>query len=73
MGMSRTNSPHHRSQLSLTSSGPGGSSEDLTTPHSASTPGSAGWGSGSGLRGLQLPRRQLALNRHRSGTMGGRT
>jgi hypothetical protein len=70
----------HRSQLSLTSSGPGGSSEDLTTPHSASTPGSAGWGSvtgsgngnGSGLRGLQLPRRQLALNRDRSGTMGGR-
>jgi len=70
--------PHHRSQLSLTSSGPGGSSEDLTTPHSASTPGSAGWGSatgsgsGNGLRGLQLPRRQLALNRDRSGTMGGR-
>jgi hypothetical protein len=64
--------------LSVTSSGPGGSSEDLTTPHSASTPGSAGWGSatgsgnGSGLRGLQLPRRQLALNRDRSGMMGGR-
>jgi len=74
----RGNSPHHRSQLSLTSSGPGASSEDLTTPHSASasTPGSAGWGSasgsGSGLRGLQLPRRQLALNRDRSGTLGGR-
>jgi hypothetical protein len=75
----RGNSPHHRSQLSLTSSGPGASSEDLTTPHSASlsTPGSAGWGSasgsGSGLRGLQLPRRQLALNRDRSGTLGGRS
>jgi hypothetical protein len=73
---SATGKPHHRSQLSMTSSGPGGSSEDLTTPHSASTPGSAGWGSatgsGSGLRGLQLPRRQLALNRDRSGTMGGR-
>jgi hypothetical protein len=66
-------SPHHRSQLSLTSSGQGGSSDDLTGPASASTPGSAGWGSsGGGLRGLQLPRRQMAMNRDRSGTMGGR-
>lgn len=70
----RATSPtrHHRSQLSLTSSGQGGSSDDLAGPQSASTPGSAGWGPSGGLRGLQLPRRQLALNRDRSGTMGGR-
>ena len=67
--MNGFSTPIHRSNYSQTSLGKGGSHDDLLSARSISQ-GSLGSGGPprEGLRGLQLPTRQLAMNRQKGGT-----
>lgn len=64
-------SPFHRSQMSQTSLGQGESNDDLLSLRSTSQTSLASRQPKEGLRGLQLPTRQLAMGRQRNG-IGGR-
>lgn len=63
-------SPYHRSQVSQSSLGHGGSNDDLLASRSASQTSLASRTPKEGLRGLQLPSRQMAMNPPRNGPSG---